>query len=379
MNSRFVVFVSFGLLVGCSDTNRTRPVDSAPTSDTPALVAMDLGVTSLPSLFSSTTGGRVLAASPTENKVFLISDSLEREMPMRRGRGPGDVEAVGRVFAVDAGYGLWDDALQRLSVFDSSGRVLFTESTVEWRTMGGLQVVRRLGDGRYVGVRTSRFGRVSIGSVVADSVDVLVGEIKTAPLRLVRLPAGQRLLVDGNPTPRMVSVPKVSPRLMLACRESFTVVAADSVRVFSYGGSPIRAYPRFWPAFPLLSEQLISSELEQETMSADSFRSARRFIESQLAGHDSIVPEPLVDSEGNFWLSVPGGKRRYANFTPDGQTLRVAQLPSRAMVLFADARRLFAMSPEADDAEPRFVSMNLPAVTSRSKSAGIEDCTTVRF
>lgn len=378
MNSR-ILFVSFCLLAGCSDTTRERPADSAPRSDAPVLVAMDLGVSSLPSLFSSATDGRVLAASPTENQVFVIADSLERDIAMRRGRGPGDVEAVGRIFAVDAGYGLWDDALQRVSVFDSSGRVLFTESPVEWRGMGGLQVVKRLDDGRYLGVRTSRFGRVSIGNVVADSVDVLVGDIKTAPLRLVRLPAGQRLLVDGNPAPRMVTVPKVSPQLVLACRETFTVVTADSVRVFSYGGSPIKAYPRFWPAFPLQREQLISSELEQESMSPDSFRSAKRFLESQLAVHDSIVPEPITDSEGNFWLSVPGGKRRYANFTPEGQTLRVAQLPPGAMVLFADARRFFAMSPEVDDAEPRFVVMNLPAVTSKSKTAGNEHCTTVRF
>ncbi|WP_291160087.1 hypothetical protein [Gemmatimonas sp. UBA7669] len=379
MNFNILMLVSFGLLVGCSDTTRARPANAAQDTDTPTLEAAYVGVTSLPDLFSLGSDGRALAVSTADNRVFVIADSLERDIAMRRGRGPGDVEAVGRIFAVDAGYGLWDDALQRVSVFDSSGRVLFTESPVAWRGMGGLQVVKRLDDGRYLGVRTSRFGRVSVGSVVADSVDVLVGDIKAAPLRLVRLPAGQRLLVDGSPAPRMVTVPKVSPQLVLACRETFTVVTADSVRVFSYGGSPIKAYPRFWPAFPLQREQLISSELGQEAMSPDSFRSAKRFLEAQLAVHDSIVPEPIADSEGNFWLSVPGGKRRYANFTPEGQTLRVAQLPPGAMVLLADARRFFAMSPEADDAEPHLVIMNLPAVTSQSRSADTENCTTVRF
>jgi len=346
--------------------------------DSETLSAVHTGIAVAPHVFAELADGRVLAMSASEDRLVVLGDSIGREIPIRRGRGPGEVQAVGRLFGTEDGFGVWDDALQRVSLFDSVGRVLHSATLPAWRGGGGLQVVRRLDDGRYVGIRSTQFGKVAVGNVVFDSVDVIVGSAESAPRRLLRLPAGRKILLDGSPVARTLAVPRTSPLTVLVCREGLSVISQDSVREFTYDGAAVRAFRRFWPAFPLDAKQMTASLLQQEELSPLAVAAAKRFLESALAERDSIVPEPLVASDGNLWLSVPGGKRSYAQFTPAGDRLRTVQLPTGAMTLYATPQRLYAMMPDIDDVEPSLVTLRL-ATPRRVNSQNRRGCEPIRF
>jgi hypothetical protein len=165
---------------------------------------------------------------------------------------------------------------------------------------------------------------------------------------------------------------------VLVCRDGFSVISRDSIREFTYAGAAVRAFRRFWPAFPLDAKQIAASVLQQEELAPGAVADAKRFLETALAERDSVVPEPLVDSDGNLWLSVPGGKRRYAQFTPAGDRLRTVQLPMGSMTLYATPQRLHAMMPHGEDVEPSLVTFKLPVARQVNRQDG-RNCESIRF
>lgn len=361
--THFALISALTVTLGCADDQVPRPGDlSASRTRTPTVMSYRLArVAELQdrqepvSLSASTlvmrTDGSIVAAVPREQTMLLFDSMGTRRGRLgRRGSGPGEFRLIDRVLHLPGDtVAVYDAILRRLSFVVGDAMLAGTVSVAAWSTGegGALRVAGRMGDGRWVVLRTRAPRMHQQGDqVVVDTPVVMVGRATDSLVPLFRLPVRRRVDVVAPQWIGQLSLRTEAPGVLAVCRDGIIVADTSGTRHYDARGRLQRANARPISRTPITATSGGRSGLVRGILSDAAGAQgplAERTIRQWVDQLDSVMSLPHIDTDGVVWWRTERDKvPEYERYDTDGALL-VRMTGADVLMAARSPRAVFAV------------------------------------
>lgn len=280
----------------------------------------------------------------------------------RHGAGPGEFRFILSIEAADDSLWVFDGQLQRLSIFDGSGRFarsLAVEADQLWR-LGG-----RFADGDLLVIASTAVVGLDRPGVVHDSSLYVPAGADGAVLdSIARLPDGERYVRADGDQRLVIEYAFARSPTAIVCGNHFIYGSADSyeLRVYSADGRLVGLIRRPNISHPVTPEDIHRYIESRVAATQERFRAATRRALEEMPFPETMpaYARILADEAGNLWVEEyrpPGGTvPRWSVFGPAGRWLGDVTLPERFRLLQAGTD--FVLGVWRDDLDVEYIRIH---------------------